>query len=178
MEILKQHPRPWNTVYFDDDNTILQDSNESYFTIEGSGRIDILAAIANDHARLEGLVAGLDASLSIARAKEERLEKELEALRESEKELSDSYLRIRSLVGAWNTSNGGADRFEITEGKIKQLLADLSSLRAQADALAEASRQVMIQAKLSKPSSLMVPLLDDLTEALSAYRAGKEADHA
>lgn len=50
-----------------------------------------------------------------------RLREELSAFRKSEKELSDAYLRIRELVGAWDTKPGGEDRFEVTEAAVKRL---------------------------------------------------------
>lgn len=49
--------------------------------------------------------------------------KEIEKWRQAEKEISDAYLRISQLVGAWDTQEGGVDRFEVTEGKIKKLVA-------------------------------------------------------
>lgn len=51
-----------------------------------------------------------------------KLECELRELRKSEQELSDAYLRIRELVEAWETSLGGANRFEITEAAIRKLI--------------------------------------------------------
>lgn len=54
-----------------------------------------------------------------------QLKKQLDECRKSEKELSDAYLRIRNLVGAWNTVHGGIDRFEVTENKIKMLLDNI-----------------------------------------------------
>lgn len=45
-----------------------------------------------------------------------RLREELSAFRKSEKELSDAYLRIRELVGAWDTKPEGEDRFEVAAG--------------------------------------------------------------
>lgn len=48
-------------------------------------------------------------------------EKENEELKESEKSLSDAYLRIRELVGAWDTQHGGMDRFDVTENKVREL---------------------------------------------------------
>ena len=51
------------------------------------------------------------------------VEKEIEKWRVAEKEISDAYLRIRKLVGAWDTQEGGVDRFEVTESAIKKLVA-------------------------------------------------------
>lgn len=53
-----------------------------------------------------------------------RLREELSAFRKSEKELSDAYLRIRELVGAWDTKPGGEDRFEVTEAAVRKLRED------------------------------------------------------
>lgn len=57
-----------------------------------------------------------------------------EALR-GDRELSDAYLRIRALVGAWDTQPGGADRFQVTEQKIRDLKADVSRLTAEGQKL-------------------------------------------
>lgn len=56
-------------------------------------------------------------------------EKEIEELKQSEEDLSDAYLRIRRLLGAWNTKHGGVDRFEVTENKIKDLQEKLKIAR-------------------------------------------------
>ena len=53
----------------------------------------------------------------------ERLAKEIEKWRVAEKEISDAYLRIRKLVGAWDTQEGGVDRFDVTELAIRKLVA-------------------------------------------------------
>jgi len=50
------------------------------------------------------------------------VEKELSDWRVAEKKTSDAYLRIRKLVGAWDTKSGGVDRFEVTEAAIKKLV--------------------------------------------------------
>lgn len=50
--------------------------------------------------------------------------------RAAEKETSDAYLRVRQLLGAWDTAWGGADRFEVTEGRLKALRAENEALRA------------------------------------------------
>lgn len=52
------------------------------------------------------------------------LESTNQQLRESEKKLSDAYLRIRALVNAWDTSYGGDNRFEVTEEKIKDKIEE------------------------------------------------------
>ncbi|NJL70364.1 MAG: hypothetical protein HC888_01540 [Candidatus Competibacteraceae bacterium] len=57
------------------------------------------------------------------------------ALRAGEKELSDSYLRIRAKLQAWDTKPGGVDRFEVTEAALDTALADLTAARAQIEAL-------------------------------------------
>lgn len=49
------------------------------------------------------------------------LSQNLEQFKKSEKELSEAYLRIRTLVNAFDTNKGGENRFEITENKIKDL---------------------------------------------------------
>ena len=52
----------------------------------------------------------------------DEVDKEIEKWRVAEKEISDAYLRIRKLVGAWDTKEGGVDRYEITEAAIKKLV--------------------------------------------------------
>ena len=47
--------------------------------------------------------------------------KQLAQLQKSEKKLSDAYLRIRQMLGAWDTNHGGENRFEVTEAKLAQL---------------------------------------------------------
>ena len=80
-----------------------------------------------------GLMDGVWCALD----KIKRLETENAALRtrlaemtKAEKELSDAYLRIRQLVGAWNTKPGGVDRFEVTENAIKALRTQLEEMKS------------------------------------------------
>lgn len=63
------------------------------------------------------------------------LQKLCEEQRASEKELSDAYLRIRSLVGAWDTNHGGENRFEMTEKAVADLLAKIEEQRVEIDSL-------------------------------------------
>lgn len=56
-------------------------------------------------------------------ARQRELESTLKEFRKSDKLISDSYLRIRKLVGAWDTNTGGEDRFEVTEAKVADLAA-------------------------------------------------------
>jgi len=44
-------------------------------------------------------------------------------------ELSAAYLRIRCLVEAWDTEHGGANRFEVTERCIKDLIKERDALK-------------------------------------------------
>lgn len=56
----------------------------------------------------------------------------------ADKELSDAYLRVRELVGAWNTKPGGVDRFEVTEAAIRKVQSDLAQVTRERDlAIAE-----------------------------------------
>lgn len=41
----------------------------------------------------------------------------------AEEELSDAYLRIREIVGAWDTNKGGENRFEVTENLVKKAVS-------------------------------------------------------
>jgi chromosome segregation ATPase len=59
------------------------------------------------------------------KARSETAEREREEARANEKELSAAYLRIRQLVGAWDTNHGGENRFEVTEKKIRDLISQL-----------------------------------------------------
>lgn len=54
-----------------------------------------------------------------------RLESEVETFRTAGKEISDAYLRVRELVGAWNTNHGGENRYQVTEDAIKALRAEV-----------------------------------------------------
>jgi len=56
---------------------------------------------------------------------------ELTELRKSEKTISDAYLRIRDMLGAYNTNHGGEDRFKVTEKRV----SDLLELKARYDEL-------------------------------------------
>jgi len=62
-------------------------------------------------------------------------EEEVDALRKAEKELSDAYLRVRELVGAWNTNHGGENRFEVTENAIKALKKEVDQLKKENEKL-------------------------------------------
>ena len=62
--------------------------------------------------------------------KNKELQQKLDDVTESAKVVSDAYLKVRKLVGAWDTNKGGENRFEVTEGKIKQLTS-LKSLKAK-----------------------------------------------
>jgi peptidoglycan hydrolase CwlO-like protein len=70
------------------------------------------------------------------------LQIELNISKHSERELSDAYLRVRKLVGAWDTKVGGEDRFEVTEGKIKKLQQKITELEAEVARLKEINREV------------------------------------
>lgn len=82
--------------------------------------------------------------LSALEASEARLkaaEQEIRDWRVAEAEIGNAYLRIRQLVGAWDTNHGGENRFDVTEGRVLDLLAksgqleaENASLRAQLDA--------------------------------------------
>lgn len=47
----------------------------------------------------------------------------IENLTASEKEISDAYLRIRTMLDAFDTAPGGTDRFEVTEKKLRSLMS-------------------------------------------------------
>jgi hypothetical protein len=58
------------------------------------------------------------------------LVRRLVEFKQSERELSDAYLRIREIVpGAYDTAPGGTDRFEVTETAVQRLVKDLARLR-------------------------------------------------
>lgn len=64
-----------------------------------------------------------------ARGKEiAKLKKQVTRFINSEKQISDAYLRIRTLVDAWDTNEGGENRFEVTENKIKDLKKQVDKL--------------------------------------------------
>jgi hypothetical protein len=67
--------------------------------------------------RLEAVEAQLT-----ARAQEiEQVKAERDSSRTAERTISDAYLRVRQLLGAFNTKPGGTDRFEVTEQAIRDL---------------------------------------------------------
>lgn len=52
---------------------------------------------------------------------------------EETRKLSDSYLRIRKMLKAYNTNYGGRNRFEITEKALKDLIEERDSLQRLLD---------------------------------------------
>ncbi len=68
-------------------------------------------------------------------AKVENLTKYVAELETSEKNISNAYLRVRALLGAFDTQPGGSDRFEVTENAIRALQFDLTSSRAAVENL-------------------------------------------
>jgi hypothetical protein len=60
-----------------------------------------------------------------------KLERERDAALRSEKSVSAAYLRIRQLVNAWNTQDGGTDVFEVTERAVTALVAERDAALAQ-----------------------------------------------
>jgi hypothetical protein len=42
---------------------------------------------------------------------------EIEKLRVAKKEISDAYLRVRKLVGAWDTKEGGVDGYQVIQAR-------------------------------------------------------------
>lgn len=65
----------------------------------------------------------------------QRLQGELGNFKASEHLLHVRYMRIREMVSAFDTDHGGENRFEVTEGKIRELLADRERLSAENEAL-------------------------------------------
>lgn len=61
------------------------------------------------------------------------LRRENKLFRDAEKELSDAYLRIRKLVGAWNTNFGGENRYQVTEDAIKDLRTRLDAAEGKVE---------------------------------------------
>lgn len=57
-----------------------------------------------------------------------------EETRRAERSVSDAYLRIREIVGAWNTKPGGVDRFEVTEAAVRGLKERVAELEEHHDA--------------------------------------------
>jgi hypothetical protein len=72
----------------------------------------------------------------------DRLQTENAAFKTSEKNLSDAYLRIRELLNAYDTQAGGADRFEVTERKLKELIDENAALRERLAQLVEVLKDV------------------------------------
>lgn len=59
------------------------------------------------------------------------LEAERDRFKEADKSTSDAYLRIRALLGAWDTNKGGENRFEVTEQAIVALKDRITELEAE-----------------------------------------------
>ena len=51
------------------------------------------------------------------------------------KKMSDSYMCIRALVGAWDTKSGGIDLYDVTENCIKDLKAKLEEANKEIEKL-------------------------------------------
>jgi hypothetical protein len=82
----------------------------------------------------------------------------VEQYKKAEKKTSDAYLRIRTMLGAFDTNYGGENRFEVTEKAVATLQTELADLRQVArelkydydDARSYYSRIINdLQAKLS-----------------------------
>ena len=65
---------------------------------------------------------------------------ECDALRSSEKMVSDAYLRIRKLLNAWDTPHAPSAQqvYEVTEGKLRALIQERDALRERISMLIEA----------------------------------------
>ena len=61
-------------------------------------------------------------------AEVKRLRDERDSFQRAEKEISDAYLRIREIVGAWDTNMGGENRYEVTENAVRTLKEENISL--------------------------------------------------
>ena len=103
----------------------------------------------------------------------------------SERQLSDAYLRIRTMLGAFDTNYGGENRFSVTEKALADLLAHREAAEAENARLREALRtadlnaQALAEIKASVDGQSDQPvraivycLLDELTSLQS-----KETDH-
>jgi hypothetical protein len=77
---------------------------------------------------------------------------------ESEEELSDAYLRIRAKLDAWDTKHAGADRFDVTEKALDDVIAERDAALARVEELEEC-----IEEALTSPA---VCVYDDLRALL------------
>lgn len=93
-------------------------------------------------------------------ARGEKMDLDLEKWRAAERETSDAYLRIRELVGAWRTTEGGANRYEVTEAAIKELIRRLEQQRVDATVCPVKATDYAIKHKLRYPEDLSCPRLD------------------
>lgn len=59
-------------------------------------------------------------------AKHEALYRNYQALLQAEHALSLRYIKIRELVGSFDTDMGGTNRFELTEQKVRELIEKAS----------------------------------------------------
>ena len=108
-----------------------------------------------------------------------RLQSRLEALKTVEKEVSDAYLRIRSLVGAWDTAYGGDDRFIVTENKIRNLQAEANRnmtelCEARGEIAALKARIKELEGALRRFADFILEECDDWPLAHEAARNAKK----
>lgn len=93
-------------------------------------------------AKAEAKVTALEAALATAQAEIAGLHEhwygklmaalaERDAFKAADREVSDAYLRIHNLVKSFDTKPGGSDRFELTERRVKGLIAERDALRDQ-----------------------------------------------
>jgi len=90
---------------------------------------DAPACCQANHKLLSSLTT--EKELSSQQTKIEMLQADVAEWKQAETEVSDAYLRVRTLLNAFDTKPGGVDRFEVTENKIKDLQAKIEMLERQ-----------------------------------------------
>lgn len=121
-------------------------------------------------------------------AHEEKLETERQAheeTRRAERSVSDAYLRIREIMGAWNTKPGGVDRFEVTEAAVRGLKERLAELEVHHEtacrigdyAHSEATEAALMNQRLAKRINDLCESREMLRKRVAELEARLDARH-
>lgn len=131
-----------------------------------------------------------DAEIASLTGQVAKLKEQLARFIDSEKQISDAYLRIRTLVDAWDTNEGGENRFEVTENKIKDLKKQVDKLSGSYgwvsyEKMADENRELKKQLEEIEKSAYGLVIEDMhssskfakvLTKAEFAKRVGRKID--
>jgi hypothetical protein len=161
----KATPRPWRvrTTEWDDGEVITPSD-----IVDANGK-SIYTEDAGDYCTMPDKTA-----VEIVQAVNERdaLLKQLNMFRILEKNLSDAYLRIRELVGSFDTSTAPTPKqvYDLTELKLKTLLAEREELRKRVEELEvhNLSKCFMHQEKIEQLESDKRELIEALEKTITS----------